>query len=60
LARLRSWTCAAQARRLQGFLPTEHGGGRPTADADETTGWLSETGSWKPGALFTRPWLYVI
>ena len=31
-----------------------------TADADEATGWLSETGSWKPGDLTARAWLYVI
>jgi hypothetical protein len=31
-----------------------------TADADEATGWLSETGYWKPGDLTTRAWLYVI
>jgi uncharacterized protein YciI len=31
-----------------------------TADPDEATGWLSETGSWKQEDLVTRPWLYVI
>ena len=31
-----------------------------TVDADEATGWLSETGSWKAGDLTTRAWLYVI
>ena len=31
-----------------------------TADADEATGWLAETGSWKPGDLTTRAWLYVV
>jgi uncharacterized protein YciI len=31
-----------------------------TTDAGEATGWLADTGSWKPGDLTTRPWLYVI
>ncbi|HEY7140262.1 MAG TPA: YciI family protein [Methylomirabilota bacterium] len=31
-----------------------------TVDADEARGWLSDTGSWKPDDLTTRPWLYVI
>ena len=31
-----------------------------TPDADEATGWLAETGSWKPGDLIVRRWLYVI
>ncbi|HEX2480486.1 MAG TPA: YciI family protein [Methylomirabilota bacterium] len=31
-----------------------------TTDPGEATGWLSETGSWKPGDLVTRPWLHVI
>ena len=31
-----------------------------TPDSDEATGWLAETGSWKPGDLTVRPWLYVI
>jgi uncharacterized protein len=31
-----------------------------TAGSDEAVGWLSDTGSWKPGDLTTRPWLYVI
>jgi uncharacterized protein YciI len=31
-----------------------------TVDADEATGWLSETGCWKAGDLTTRAWLYVI
>ena len=31
-----------------------------TTDADEATGWLAETGSWKAGDLTTRAWLYVI
>ena len=31
-----------------------------TPDADVATGWLAETGSWKPGDLAVRPWLYVI
>ena len=31
-----------------------------TPDADEATGWLAESGSWKPGDLAVRPWLYVI
>ncbi|HWC04405.1 MAG TPA: YciI family protein [Methylomirabilota bacterium] len=44
-----------------GFLP----GGSTlavarTADRDEAVRWLTETGSWKPGDLATRPWLYVV
>jgi hypothetical protein len=31
-----------------------------TADRDEATGWLTETGSWKLADLSVRPWLYVI
>jgi hypothetical protein len=31
-----------------------------TSDGDEATGWLAESGSWKPGDLTVRPWLYVI
>jgi uncharacterized protein YciI len=31
-----------------------------TPDADAATGWLAETGSWKPGDLSARPWLYAI
>jgi hypothetical protein len=31
-----------------------------TTDPDEATGWLAESGSWKPGDLNVRPWLYVI
>ena len=31
-----------------------------TTDADEASGWLAETGSWKAGDLATRAWLYVI
>jgi hypothetical protein len=30
------------------------------SDPDEAIGWLGETGSWKPGDLTARPWLYVI
>jgi uncharacterized protein len=29
-------------------------------DSDEAIGWLCETGSWKPGDLTARPWLYVV
>ena len=31
-----------------------------TADTDEATGWLAETGSWKAADLTARAWLYVI
>lgn len=31
-----------------------------TSDPDEATGWLGESGCWKPGDLAVRPWLYVI
>jgi uncharacterized protein YciI len=31
-----------------------------TSDPDEATTWLAESGSWKPGDLTARPWLYVI
>ena len=31
-----------------------------TTDPGEAAGWLSETGSWKPGELVTRPWLHVV
>lgn len=31
-----------------------------TPDPDEATGWLAETGCWKPGDLTVRPWLHVI
>jgi uncharacterized protein len=31
-----------------------------TTDANEATGWLSETGSWKTGDLSARSWLYVV
>jgi uncharacterized protein YciI len=31
-----------------------------TADPDEARTWLVDTGSWKPGDLTVRPWLYVI
>jgi uncharacterized protein YciI len=44
-----------------GFLPD--GGTVAVARAsgpDEAIGWLGETGSWKPGELTTRPWLYVV
>jgi uncharacterized protein YciI len=30
------------------------------SDSDEAIEWLGATGSWKPGDLTTRPWLYVI
>jgi uncharacterized protein YciI len=44
-----------------GFLP----GGATlavarTSDPDEATAWLAESGSWKPGDLTVRSWLYVI
>jgi hypothetical protein len=31
-----------------------------TTDPDEATEWFAESGSWKPGDLTVRPWLYVI
>ena len=31
-----------------------------TTDPGEAAGWLSETGSWKPGDLVARPWLHVL
>jgi hypothetical protein len=31
-----------------------------TRDPDEAAGWLAESGSWKPGDLTVRHWLYVI